>query len=65
MNPTLAEFQQYVADHQVRYFIAGGNGGPGGRSGSTAADIATWVQQHFAPVNLGGTTVYDLFAPRA
>jgi hypothetical protein len=60
-SPTLAQFQQYVADKQVRYFIA--DGGPvGGRPGSSAAAITDWVRQHFAPFNVAGTTVYDLFA---
>jgi 4-amino-4-deoxy-L-arabinose transferase-like glycosyltransferase len=59
-SPTLAQFQGYVADGQVRYFIPGGRGGPrGGRSGS-ASDITTWVQQNFTPIDVGGTTVYDL-----
>ena len=59
-SPTLAQFQGYVADGQVRYFIPGERGGlPGGRSG-TADDITTWVQQNFRPIDVGGTTVYDL-----
>ncbi len=34
-SPTLAQFQDYVADGQVRYFIPGSRGGPpGGRSGT-------------------------------
>jgi hypothetical protein len=62
-SPTLAQFQQYVADGQVRYFIAddrGGHGGPGGHRTGTANDITTWVEQHFAKKDVGGTTVYDL-----
>ena len=59
-SPTLAQFQAYVADGQVRYFIPGDRGGPpGGKSGS-ASDITTWVQQNFTPTDVGGTTVYDL-----
>ncbi len=61
-SPTLAQFQRYVADKQVRYFIADETGGPGGGQASTdAAAITTWVRQHFAPMDVGGTTVYDLF----
>ncbi|MGE0214930.1 MAG: ArnT family glycosyltransferase [Mycolicibacterium sp.] len=60
--PTLAQFQDYVADGQVRYFIAGD--GPGhGHRGESAAQIAAWVQQNFAPTDVGGTTVYDLADP--
>lgn len=61
--PTLAQFQQYVANGEVRYFIAGGGmGGPGGGSGS-AAEITAWVQEHFTAITVGGTTVYDLTQP--
>ncbi|MCV7055650.1 glycosyltransferase family 39 protein [Mycolicibacterium gilvum] len=57
--PTLEQFQQYVADGQVRYFIAGGHGGPGGGARS-ASQITAWVTQTFAPRDVGGTAVYDL-----
>ncbi|MFJ1460570.1 ArnT family glycosyltransferase [Nocardia sp. N2S4-5] len=61
--PTPAQFQQYVANGEVRYFIAGGGmGGPGGSSGS-AAEITAWVQEHFTAMTVGGTTVYDLTQP--
>ena len=59
-SPTLAQFQQYVADHQVHYFIAGDRGGPPGQRSGTATEITTWVQQNFSPMNVGGATVYDL-----
>jgi 4-amino-4-deoxy-L-arabinose transferase-like glycosyltransferase len=62
-SPTLAQFQAYVADGQVRYFIPGERGGPpGGKSGS-GSDITTWVQQNFTPIDVGGATVFDLSAP--
>jgi hypothetical protein len=61
-SPTLAQFQHYVADKQIRYFVAGDAGGPPRRSGSSASEILTWVQQHFTAMDVGGTTVYDLFA---
>jgi hypothetical protein len=56
--PTLAVFQQYVANGQIHYFIAGG-GGPGGGSG-TNSEITTWVEANFTATTIGGTTVYDL-----
>ena len=61
--PTLAQFQKYVADGQVGYFIVGGTGGGarGGNSGSAAA-ITAWVAAHFTADTVGGTTVYDLTA---
>jgi len=65
-SPTLAQFQAYVAGHQVRYFIAddrgGDQGGPRRESGASH-EIATWVQQNFTPIDVAGTTVYDLDAP--
>ena len=63
-SPTLAQFKDYVADHDVRYFIEGGGfGPPGHRDSGVAAEITAWVKQNFAPIDVGGTTVYDLNAP--
>jgi 4-amino-4-deoxy-L-arabinose transferase-like glycosyltransferase len=60
-SPTLEQFQQYVADGQVRYFLAySGRGGPGGHRSGTASEITTWVEQHFTKKDVGGTAVYDL-----
>jgi hypothetical protein len=68
-SPTLAEFQQYVAEGRIHYFIAsgdgGGAGGFGGRggmaaTGSTSGEIADWVEQSFASTTVDGVTVYDL-----
>ncbi|MBX7456375.1 glycosyltransferase family 39 protein [Mycolicibacterium sp. 3033] len=58
-SPTLEQFQQYVDDGQVRYFIADGHRGPGRDSGS-AAEITSWVAKNFASEDVGGATVYDL-----
>jgi 4-amino-4-deoxy-L-arabinose transferase-like glycosyltransferase len=55
--PTLALFQQYVANGEVRYFVEGG--GPGRRD----SEITTWVQQHYTAQTVDGRTVYDLAAP--
>jgi 4-amino-4-deoxy-L-arabinose transferase-like glycosyltransferase len=65
-SPTLAEFEQYVANGQLHYYVSGGNGGggggPGGGTGSSSA-IATWVAAHYTPTTVGGSTVYDLTKP--
>lgn len=61
-SPTLAQFKSYVADHQVRYFIPSERHGPR-RENGTAHDIEAWVEQTFTPIDVGGTTVYDLEAP--
>jgi 4-amino-4-deoxy-L-arabinose transferase-like glycosyltransferase len=72
-SPTLAQFQQYVKDGQVHYFIAGnqhGHGGPGGPGGgfggfgggddNTSSQITAWVKANFTPQTVGDATVYDL-----
>ncbi|WP_243182178.1 ArnT family glycosyltransferase [Arthrobacter humicola] len=57
--PTLAQFQQYVADGKIHYFIAGRL--MQGESGSNdAAQIAAWVQDNFTARTVGGTSVYLL-----
>ncbi|MGH3848763.1 MAG: hypothetical protein ACRDRT_03510, partial [Pseudonocardiaceae bacterium] len=65
-SPTLVQFQQYVADGQIRYFIRDDRGGHGGNhrdpsSGSGAAgQITKWVAANFVPQKVGDATVYDL-----
>jgi 4-amino-4-deoxy-L-arabinose transferase-like glycosyltransferase len=65
-SPTLAQFQRYVADGQIRYFIGDDGDGPGGNHGDpssgtgAAGQITRWVAASFAPRNVGGVTVYDL-----
>jgi 4-amino-4-deoxy-L-arabinose transferase-like glycosyltransferase len=58
--PTLEQFQRYVAAGEVRYYLGGGFGGPGGRGDE---GISTWVQDNFSQLTVGGTTVYDLAKP--
>jgi len=62
-SPTLAEFQQYVEDGRIHWFIGGG--GFGGQMGGSSAssEIAAWVADHFTATTVGGTTMYDLTAP--
>jgi 4-amino-4-deoxy-L-arabinose transferase-like glycosyltransferase len=58
--PTLAQFQQYVAEGRIHYFLGGGRMG-GSMGGSDAArQIAAWVAERFTATSVGGTTVYDL-----
>ena len=65
-SPTLAEFQEYVADGRIHYFIGGGGGFGGQRGGSDSSnEIATWVEASFTATTFGGTTVYDLTSGRA
>ncbi|MGB6069898.1 MAG: glycosyltransferase family 39 protein [Rhodococcus sp. (in: high G+C Gram-positive bacteria)] len=57
-SPTLAEFQQYVADGEIHYFIGGG-GMPGMESGTSAA-ISAWVTENFTATTVDNVTFYDL-----
>ena len=62
-SPTLAEFQQMVADGRIHYFAGGGMGGPmGGQNGGSnaSAEINTWVTSNFTATTVDGVTLYDL-----
>ncbi len=67
-SPTLAQFQEFVRQGRIHYFIGGGGGFGGGRGGGrgggsgTSSEITAWVQQNFTATTIGGTTVYDLTA---
>ena len=65
-SPTLARFQQDVADGQIHYYIEGpGPDTPPERQapGTQADQIGTWVKQHFTANTVDGVTFYDLTAP--
>jgi hypothetical protein len=65
-SPTLAQFQQYVAEGKIHWFIGGGGGGGGfgGQMGGSrsSSQIAQWVQENFAGQTVDGVTLYDLTA---
>ncbi|NTY59788.1 ArnT family glycosyltransferase [Mycolicibacterium sphagni] len=61
--PTLGQFQTYVAQRRIHWFVKSGmpGFGFGNRSGSDAAEqIQHWVSANFTPREVDGTTVYDL-----
>jgi 4-amino-4-deoxy-L-arabinose transferase-like glycosyltransferase len=60
--PTLAQFQQYVADGRIHYFLGGTLGGRQNGGSSSASEIVAWVQETFTATTVGSTTVYDLTA---
>jgi 4-amino-4-deoxy-L-arabinose transferase-like glycosyltransferase len=66
-SPTLAEFQAYVSEGRIHYFIAGGGpgGGQGGGNSSSSNAISTWVVSNFTAKTVSGVTLYDLTAPRS
>jgi 4-amino-4-deoxy-L-arabinose transferase-like glycosyltransferase len=59
--PTLAVFEELVANHEVHYYVGQGSQSFGGGRGSSA--IASWVAAHFKKETVGGQTVYDLTQP--
>ncbi len=63
-SPTLAQFQQYVANGQIHYFAGGGRGFGNQNGGSSAAsEISSWVQANFTSVTIDASTFYDLTQP--
>jgi 4-amino-4-deoxy-L-arabinose transferase-like glycosyltransferase len=65
-SPTLAQFQQWVSQGKIHFFIAqgggfgaGGGGGPNA-GGGTSSQIASWVESTFTAKTVDGVTVYDL-----
>jgi 4-amino-4-deoxy-L-arabinose transferase-like glycosyltransferase len=62
--PTLAQFEKYVAEGKIHYFIAGGGGGGFGRGGSgdDSTKITSWVESHFTAQTVDDTTIYNLTA---
>ena len=69
--PTLAQFEHYVSEGKIHYYIGGGgfgagSGGFGGgnSTASASSQIATWVAAHFTATTIGGATVYDLIAAK-
>jgi 4-amino-4-deoxy-L-arabinose transferase-like glycosyltransferase len=56
--PTLAQFQQWVSEGRISYYISGG--GMGGGPGRGNSEIAQWVADNYTATIIGGATVYDL-----
>lgn len=77
--PTLEQFQDYVADGRIHYYIpstglglpampSGDSGGPAlkppGLSGTSEAErIGEWVTEHYTGTEVDGVTIYDLTRP--
>jgi 4-amino-4-deoxy-L-arabinose transferase-like glycosyltransferase len=59
--PTLAEFEQLVAKHEIHYYVGEGTDSFGG--GTLSSQIASWVESHFTKETVGGETVYNLTKP--
>ncbi|WP_082452428.1 glycosyltransferase family 39 protein [Frigoribacterium sp. Leaf44] len=61
-SPTLAQFEQYVADGQIHWFVGGTVGQSNGGS-SSSSEIAAWVEANFSSIEVDGVTLYDLTSP--
>ena len=59
-SPTLAQFQQYVQEGKIHYFIGSGTGGASAGGSNDSTKIAQWVAATFTAKTVGSTTVYDL-----
>ncbi|WP_020420744.1 glycosyltransferase family 39 protein [Amycolatopsis sp. ATCC 39116] len=59
-SPTLAQFQQYVADGRIHYFIGVPTEINSTGGSDSAEEIAEWVAANFTATTVGGTTVYLL-----
>jgi 4-amino-4-deoxy-L-arabinose transferase-like glycosyltransferase len=66
-SPTLEEFQRYVADRQIHYFIRGkmmiGHWGAATTGSREPTDIAEWVETHYTPQTVDRVIIYDLTQP--
>ncbi|OQM78671.1 ArnT family glycosyltransferase [Rhodococcus sp. 66b] len=61
--PTLDQFIEYVADGEIHYYIASGQGGsPKDSQGGdgTSSAIQEWVGANFSSTTVGNSTIYDL-----
>ena len=63
--PTLAEFQQFVRNGDIHYYLSGsGFGAFGGLTATSGSDdaelIQAWVRSHFTAETIDGVTVYNL-----
>ncbi len=67
--PTLAQFEKYVSEGKIHYYIGGGGfsfGGGGGLGQSGTSDsslIASWVSSHYKATTVDGVAIYDLTGP--
>ena len=64
-SPTLEQFQAYVSDGRIHYYIGGSSniGGGGRMVGTDTSTITTWVAENFTAQTVDGVTMYDLTAP--
>jgi hypothetical protein len=59
-SPTLAQFQEYVANGEIHWFIGGSGLGQSMGGSDASSEIATWVEESFTATTVDGVTLYDL-----
>lgn len=59
-SPTLEQFQQYVAQGRIHYYIDGSIGGQQNGGSDAAEQIRAWVEETYTAQTVGNTTIYDL-----
>ena len=67
-SPTLEQFQQWVAEGKIHYYIVsdgpGGGGRPGGQNDgseeNSSSAIQTWIEENYTAQTTDGVTMYDL-----
>ncbi|MCW2772605.1 MAG: hypothetical protein JWN91_931 [Nocardioides sp.] len=59
-SPTLAEFQQYVENGEIHYFIGGSGLGQSMGGSSASSEITSWVEATYTATTVDGVTLYDL-----
>jgi 4-amino-4-deoxy-L-arabinose transferase-like glycosyltransferase len=66
--PTLAQFQQWVAQGRIHYFLGSGRAMPPGmdlpNGRNNSQEIAEWVTSTFSQTTVDGVIVVDLSTPR-
>lgn len=66
--PTLEQFQSYVTDGRVHYYLDSSrpgmpSAGNDSRAKSQSEKISDWIKQHYSPTTVDGVVLYDLTAP--
>jgi 4-amino-4-deoxy-L-arabinose transferase-like glycosyltransferase len=62
-SPTLAQFQAWVAEGRIHYFVGGGGLGQSSGGANVGSQIQAWVAASYTAQTVGGVTVYDLTQP--
>ena len=62
-SPTLAQFQKYVAQHKIHYFLYSTEMGQTNGGSGVGTQISLWVKAHFKAQVVDGVTIYDLTSP--